>query len=85
MAATVLYSENVYPDDSVERRIYGPDVRLIFPKATESSRVRSLRGIWVSGGEAEGLHSVGVLSFGDEFRDDGALGGIQEKFGEAVA
>jgi phosphoglycerate dehydrogenase-like enzyme len=30
-AATVLYSENNYPDDSVERRIYGPDVRLIFP------------------------------------------------------
>ena len=35
--------------------------------------------------EAEGLHFVGVLSFGDEFRDDGALGGIQEKFGDAVA
>src|SRR3954447_16758197 len=31
------------------------------------SRVRDLRGIWVSCGEAEGLHSVGVLSFGDEF------------------
>ena len=36
MAATVLYSENAYPDDSVERRIYGPDVRVIFPKASES-------------------------------------------------
>jgi hypothetical protein len=34
MPATVLYSENIYPDDSVERRIYGPDVRVIFPKAT---------------------------------------------------
>lgn len=33
---TVLYSENVYPDDSVERRIYGPDVRVIFPKASNS-------------------------------------------------
>jgi phosphoglycerate dehydrogenase-like enzyme len=31
--ATVLYSENSYPDDSVERRIYGSDVRVIFPKA----------------------------------------------------
>ncbi|HVZ06943.1 C-terminal binding protein [Rhodopila sp.] len=31
---TVLYSENVYPDDSVERRIYGSDVRYIFPKPT---------------------------------------------------
>ena len=30
---TVLYSEKSYPDDSVERRIYGPDVRVIFPPA----------------------------------------------------
>jgi phosphoglycerate dehydrogenase-like enzyme len=36
MPVTVLYSENVYPDDSVERRIYGSDVRVIFPKATDS-------------------------------------------------
>jgi C-terminal binding protein len=36
MAVTVLYSENIYPDDSVERRIYGPDVRVIFPQATDS-------------------------------------------------
>ena len=49
------------------------------------SRVWGLRGIWVSGGETEGLHFVDVLSFGDEFREDGALGGIQEKFGEALA
>jgi C-terminal binding protein len=35
-AATVLYSENNYPDDSVERRIYGPDVRVIFPGPTAS-------------------------------------------------
>jgi phosphoglycerate dehydrogenase-like enzyme len=34
--ATVLYSENSYPDDSVERRIYGPDVRVIFPAASHS-------------------------------------------------
>lgn len=34
--ATVLYSENNYPDDSVERRIYGPDVRVIFPKTSTS-------------------------------------------------
>ncbi|MFL5257566.1 MAG: C-terminal binding protein [Rhodopila sp.] len=34
MPATVLYSENIYPDDSVERRIYGPGVRVIFPSAT---------------------------------------------------
>jgi hypothetical protein len=30
-AATVLYSENNYPDDSVERQVYGPDVRIIVP------------------------------------------------------
>jgi phosphoglycerate dehydrogenase-like enzyme len=36
MTVTVLYSENNYPDDSVERRIYGPDVRVVFPKATTS-------------------------------------------------
>ena len=33
---TVLYSENNYPDDSVERRIYGPDVKVVFPQATTS-------------------------------------------------
>jgi len=33
---TVLYSENIYPDDSVERRIYGPDVRVIFPQSTNA-------------------------------------------------
>jgi C-terminal binding protein len=30
MALTVLYPENLYPDDSVERRIYGPEVRVVF-------------------------------------------------------
>jgi hypothetical protein len=35
-AATVLYSENNYPDDSVERRIYGSDIRVILPKASKS-------------------------------------------------
>ena len=33
---TVLYSENNYPDDSVERRIYGPDVTIAVPRATAS-------------------------------------------------
>jgi phosphoglycerate dehydrogenase-like enzyme len=36
MPFTVLYSENIYPDDSVERRIYGPDVNVIFPAASTS-------------------------------------------------
>src|SRR6202044_1008285 len=36
MTVTVLYSENIYPDDSVERRIYGPDTRVIFPTSSDS-------------------------------------------------
>ncbi len=36
MSFTVLYSENNYADDSVERRIYGPEVRVIFPHASGS-------------------------------------------------
>lgn len=36
MSLTVLYSENVYADDSVERRIYGPDVRVILSRASGS-------------------------------------------------
>ncbi|HQT78504.1 MAG TPA: C-terminal binding protein [Rhodopila sp.] len=36
MTTTVLYSENIYPDDSVERRIYGPDVKVVFPQKSES-------------------------------------------------
>jgi phosphoglycerate dehydrogenase-like enzyme len=36
MATTVLYSENLYPDDNVERRIFGPDVRVIFPKSSNT-------------------------------------------------
>ncbi len=46
-----------------------------------NARARGLRGIWVSGGEAEDLHFVGVLSFGDEFRDDGALGVFKRNSG----
>src|SRR5271169_843631 len=38
-----------------------------------------------SGGQTEGLHFVGVLSFDDEFREDVAWGGIQEKFRQALA
>jgi phosphoglycerate dehydrogenase-like enzyme len=33
MTFTVLYTDKPYPDDSVERRIFGPDVRVIFPPA----------------------------------------------------
>ncbi|HEY4174378.1 MAG TPA: C-terminal binding protein [Rhodopila sp.] len=36
-SATVLYSEKSYADDSVEQRIYGPDVRVIFPAIASNS------------------------------------------------
>lgn len=36
MPYTVLYSENIYGDDSVERRVFGPDVRVILPGPTQS-------------------------------------------------
>ncbi len=34
---TVLYAENNYPDDSVERRIFGPDVTLLVPQRPTGS------------------------------------------------
>ena len=37
MPVTVLYSENNYPDDSVERRAYGPDVNILVPKGPTTS------------------------------------------------
>ena len=37
MTFTVLYPESDYPDDSVERRIYGPDVRVVFRNAATIS------------------------------------------------
>jgi C-terminal binding protein len=36
MPVTVLYSENVYGDDRVEREVFGPDVRVILPGPTKS-------------------------------------------------
>ena len=41
MAFTVLYTDKIYADDAVERRIYGPDVRVIFP-ANPTSGVADL-------------------------------------------
>jgi phosphoglycerate dehydrogenase-like enzyme len=37
MTVTVLYAENNYPDDSVERRIYGPDVNIMVPDRLTAS------------------------------------------------
>jgi C-terminal binding protein len=36
MAYTVLYSENIYGDDTVEQRVFGPDVRVILAGAGRS-------------------------------------------------
>jgi C-terminal binding protein len=36
MTYTVLYSENIYGDDSVERRVFGPDVKVILAGPTRS-------------------------------------------------
>src|SRR5438270_8817592 len=33
MPVTVLYPEVLYPDQSVEREVYGPDVRVVMPGA----------------------------------------------------
>jgi len=33
MTVTVLYPETIYPDDSVERAIFGPDIRVLFREA----------------------------------------------------
>jgi phosphoglycerate dehydrogenase-like enzyme len=36
LTTNVLYSENLYPDDSVEKRVFGPEVRVIFPPESRS-------------------------------------------------
>ena len=33
MPPTILYSEAMYPDDSVEREVFGPDARILMPGA----------------------------------------------------
>jgi phosphoglycerate dehydrogenase-like enzyme len=39
MAITVLYPEALYADDSVERRIFGPDVNIVFRDTKELSEL----------------------------------------------
>ena len=50
-----------------------------------SWRVWSFARNFGLGDETEGLHFVCVLSFGEEFREDVGLVGIQEKFRKALA
>src|SRR5271166_5844339 len=54
----------------------------VFPNQLESPGFARNFG---SCGEVEGLHLVGVLTFGDEFREDVGLVGIQQKFRKALA
>src|SRR4051812_12370506 len=63
-SATVLYSENRYPDDSVERRIYGPDVRVIFPSASNSLADLSDQDC----AAAEGLMILSFKLFADDLK-----------------
>ena len=39
MAVTILYPEALYPDDSVERGIFGPDVNIVFRDTKELSEL----------------------------------------------
>jgi C-terminal binding protein len=39
MAITILYPEALYPDDSVERRIFGPEVNILFRDTKELSEL----------------------------------------------
>jgi C-terminal binding protein len=36
---TILYAEDLYPDDSVEREVYGPDVRVIWRNVEDISEL----------------------------------------------
>jgi len=63
--ATVLYSEKSYADDSVERRIYGPDVRVIFP-ATASNSLADLSDEDCA--VAEGLMILRFKVFADDLK-----------------
>ena len=63
--ATVLYSEKSYADDSVERRIYGPDVRVIFP-ATASNSLADLSDEDCAA--AEGLMILRFKVFADDLK-----------------
>ena len=50
MAATVLYSETLYPDDAIERGIFGPDLRVVSANATRIAEIPDALAA-----EAEGL------------------------------
>ncbi len=50
MAALVVYSEELYEDDAVERAIFGPDLRVAFSKASRVAEVPDALAA-----EAEGL------------------------------
>ena len=53
MALTVLYPEALYADDSVERAIYGPEVRVVFAGVNEIAELRE-----ADCAEADGLMTL---------------------------
>jgi phosphoglycerate dehydrogenase-like enzyme len=61
MAFTVLYPETLYPDDSVERRIYGPEVRVRFAGKRAVSELSD-----AACAEAEGLMTLHLAVPGEQ-------------------
>ena len=69
-----------------ECRVFIPDHHAGYIDwATYELESRGFAHEFGSCGEAEVLHLVGILTFGDEFREDVVFGGIQEKFRQALA
>ncbi|MBV9757581.1 MAG: C-terminal binding protein [Alphaproteobacteria bacterium] len=53
MALTVLYPEALYPDDSVERAIYGPEARVVFAGVNEIAELSDAQAA-----EADGVMTL---------------------------
>src|SRR3984885_13385054 len=89
---TVVWQRN-YAQHIADEGLKVP-VCLAVPSAGACSRILPFNKVLLSPGfcrnfgsgcEPECRHFIGVLSFDDEFREDAACGGIQEKFRQAVA
>jgi phosphoglycerate dehydrogenase-like enzyme len=61
MALTVLYPETLYPDDSVEREIYGAEVRVLFAGANAIAELSAEACV-----EADGLMTLHLAIPGEQ-------------------
>lgn len=61
MAGMVLYSETLYPDDAVERGIFGPDIGVVFARAARIAEIPDSLAA-----EAEGLMIFRHFLTGDD-------------------